>query len=187
MNVFLRKFKVYISSVVIFTTLLFSCQSKTKSSKNVFFEDVPIAKGSDLNLKYTDSGRLTAILKTPVVLDFTHKSQVGYQEFPKGVRLTLFDEKGDTTVVTSEYGVSYQTTGLIDLRGDVHIRMADSTHLQSEQLYWDQKESWVFTDHPYKVIFSNGSYNDGDGFDANQDFTNFRSRTNVGTQVLEEE
>ena len=145
----------------------------------------PDAVGKEVQLKYTDSGRLRAVLHTPLILDYTSK-KMGYREFPEGLLLHVFDPKGQKTVVRADYGISYVETGLIDLQGNVDIRTPDSVHLKAPQLFWDQKQHWVFTDHPYSVRFANGSYNDGAGFDANQDFTNFNSRANTGDQILEE-
>ena len=72
------------------------------------------------------------------------------------------------------------------MKGNVRVITADSTNLEAPQLYWDQTLHWVYTDSPYNITFKNGAKNKGEGFDANEDFTNFKSRTNVGTQILEE-
>ena len=71
--------------------------------------------------------------------------------------------------------------------GDVVVVTSDSTKLTADQLYWDQVRNWVFTDHPNTIRFKNGAINEGKGFDSNQEFTNFRSRSNVGVQILEED
>ncbi|MBQ4820809.1 LPS export ABC transporter periplasmic protein LptC [Aquimarina sp. MMG016] len=171
---------------VLAVTLFFSCQSKEKKTKkNLISEDAPIAEGFEINLKYTDSGRLTAILKAPRILDFTN-SDFGYWEFPDGIVLDMIDKDGGVSVVTSDYAVSYEKTGLIDMRGNVDIKTADSTHLQAQQLYWDQNINWVFTDLPYKSRLPDGATNEADGFDANQDFTILNSRINEGVMFIEE-
>lgn len=167
-------------------TLFFSCDPQdSKDQVLMNFENAPNATGKEIQLKYTDSGRLTAILKTPVILDYTNRA-IGYREFPEGLVLDIIDKDCKKTVITSDYGISYTTTGIIDLQGNVDIFTGDSIHLKAPQLYWDQENSWVFTDHQYTVTFPNGSFNDGYGFDANQDFSNFNSRTNVGIQIVEE-
>ncbi len=185
----MRKKKCYIllNFVTVFTvTLFFSCQPKTKKTKNIdVLENSPVAVGKEVNLKYTDSGRLTAILRSPLILDFTNKV-FGYREFPEGVVLDIIDKDGKVSVITSDYAISYQETGLIDMRGNVDIKTADSTHLLAQQLYWDRNISWVFTDYPYKSHLPDGTLNEGIGFDANQDFTTFSSRVNEGVMFLED-
>ncbi|MEW7277826.1 LPS export ABC transporter periplasmic protein LptC [Aquimarina sp. 2201CG1-2-11] len=167
-------------------TMLFSCQSTQKEdTAYIDFEEVPIAEAYEVNLKYTDSGKLKAILKTPKVLDFSNKS-FAYFEFPKGIVLDIIDEEGKVSVVTSDYAISYKQTGIIDMRGNVDIKTADSTHLKAKQLYWDQNINWVFTDQQYKSYLPDGTVNEADGFDANQDFTILNSRINDGVMFIEE-
>ncbi|WP_240486169.1 LPS export ABC transporter periplasmic protein LptC [Aquimarina atlantica] len=166
--------------------MFFSCQSTTKNDLGgLILEDAPIAEGYEINLKYTDSGRLTAILKTSKILDYSNTS-FAYHEFPEGIVLDIIDKEGKVSVVTSDYAISYQQTGLIDMRGNVDIKTSDSTHLQAKQLYWDQNISWIFTDQPYKSYLPDGTINEADGFDANQDFTILNSRINDGVMFIEE-
>ncbi|MDH7447897.1 LPS export ABC transporter periplasmic protein LptC [Aquimarina sp. 2201CG14-23] len=182
-----KNIHILLNFVTVFAvTLFFSCQSNSSKTDNYgVLEDAPIAEGYEINLKYTDSGRLTAILKTSKVLDFTNKT-FGYQEFPEGIVLDIIDKDGKVSVVKSNYAIYYKQTGLIDMRGDVDIKTADSTHLMAKQLYWDQSINWVFTDQPYKSYLPDGTVNDADGFDANQDFTILNSRVNEGIMFIEE-
>lgn len=148
-------------------------------------EDAPQAIGRGINLKYTDSGRVVANLRSDLMRDFSNK-EFPYQEFPEGVSVVFFDEEDNKNTVTANYGVVYEETGLIDLQGNVVIITSDSTRLESDQLYWDQNLNWVFTDRPNTIQFQNGAVNRGEGFDSNQEFSNFRSRSNVGVQIIDE-
>ncbi len=167
-------------------TLFFSCQSDVSGDQSYnMSEDSPIGEAFEVSLKYTDSGRLTAVLNAKRILDFTHRS-FGYHEFPDGIVLDVIDKEGKVSKITSDYAISYQKTGLIDMRGNVDIKTADSTHLRADQLYWDQNINWVFTDRPYKSVLPGGDVNEGDGFDANQDFTILNSRINDGVIFIKE-
>ncbi len=178
---------IFLNLVTAFAvTLFFSCQNeKERNNLSFSIDDTAIAEGININLKYTDSGRLTAVLRSPKMLDFTNKV-FPYHEFPDGIVLNVYDKDGGTSVIKSDYAISYVETNLIDMQGNVDILTADSTHLEARQLYWDQERNWIFTDLPYKSKLSNGAINNGDGFDANQDFTTLNSRTNEGVQILEE-
>ena len=168
-------------------TMLFSCEGNLKEVRAFSMEaDAPQAIGEGINLKYTDSGRLVATLKSPRMLDYTNKP-FPYREFPDGVEVEFFDENDKKSTVKANYGIVYDKTDLIDLRGDVKIVTSDSTVLVGDQLFWDQEKSWIFTDQPNTIWFPNGAVNEGRGFDSNQNFTNFRSRTNTGVQIIEEE
>lgn len=149
-------------------------------------EDAPQAIGKGIDLKYIDSGKVVATLKSDKMMDFSNKN-FPYREFPEGLQVEFYDDNRQKNTVTANYGVIYDETGLIDLQGDVVVITSDSTRLMADQLYWDQANNWVFTDRPNTIRFKNGALNEGQGFDSNQEFSNFRSRSNVGVQIIEEE
>ena len=164
---------------------LFACEGNYKNVQRLSLSDnAPVAIGKNINLKYTDSGKVVANLMADKVLDFTN-FEFSYREFPDGVEVRFWDEEGQMSIVTSEYAIHYERTGLIDLRDNVVFTRYDSLKLSAEQLYWDQNNAWVFTDQPYRIVLQDGSYNDGARFDSSEDFTNFLSRKNQGIQIID--
>lgn len=186
----MKNFASYLlkSIVAVFiATMLFSCKGKLGEVRKWEHKlNGPSAIGKGINLFYTDSGKVKAHLKSPLMYDFSTQ-EFPYREFPDGVRVEFFNEEQEKNTIIADYGVIYQTTGLIDLRGNVKIVMSDSTIVHATQLYYDQSLGWVFTDVPYRVKLSNGGVNQGEGFDSNENFNNFSSRSNVGVQVIEED
>ena len=173
------------SVIVTFVAVaLFACKgNKNEVKKLNLKDDAPIAVGKEINLKYTDSGLLVANLITPKLLDFSN-FKFPYREFPEGIILYFYEEN-KTTTIQADYAIRYENTNLVDLQKNVKIVTADSLVLNASQLYWDQKNQWVFTDQPYTITFSDGSYNDGVGFDSSEDFTTFLSRKNQGVQFID--
>ena len=151
--------------------ILFSCSNRLdqihKRNQTDFF---PLSIAENINTKYTDSGRLTSILVSSKMINFSNHDFPFY-EFPEGIQLTLLDTKKASSTVVSNHAVVYNETDLIDLRGDVVLTTANNDTLFTDQLYYDQKKEWLFTDFPVK--FRTKDYiTNGNGFDANQDFTN---------------
>ena len=88
-----------------------------------------------------------------------------FTEFPKGVKVTLYDEKGKKTFVTSNYAVTFKNTDLIDLQGKVKIYNETGQMLETEQLYFDQKNEWFYTEKIYKFTDPKGiSFGEGVDF-----------------------
>lgn len=176
------------SIVVIFvTTMLFSCQGKLSEVRKWKQQSMaPNAIGKGINLFYTDSGRVKAHLVSPLMYDFSTQ-KFPYREFPEGLKVAFFNEEQEKNTIKADYGILYPKTGLIDLRGNVKIVMSDSTILHAKQLYWDQSRAWIFTDVSYSIKMGDGGVNHGSGFDSNENFNNFSSRSNVGVQVIDEE
>lgn len=174
-------------AAILFVAMLFSCQGKLTEVRRLEMEsDAPQATGKGINLFYTDSGKVMAHLKSPLMKDFSNQ-EFPYREFPDGLKVEFFNEAQEKNTVIADYGIIYGQTGLVDLRGNVKVTTPDSTVLKANQLYWDQNREWVFTDVPYNIKLANGALNRGQGFDANQKFDNFISRSNIGVQYIEEE
>ena len=64
-------------------------------------EDAPQAIGSGINLKYTDSGKVVATLKSDRMRDFSNK-EFPYREFPEGLEVEFFNEKKEKNTVTAD-------------------------------------------------------------------------------------
>ena len=178
--------------VLLIAITLFACESNYQNVKKLSLSDgEPIAVGKNIDFKYTesnpkyaDSGKLVTNLLAAKLLDFSNLA-FPYKEFPEGIEVLFWDEKGEKSTVTADYAIQYDNTELVDLRRNVVIITADSIILNANQLYWDQKNQWVFTDQPYRIKFKDGSYNEGAWFDSNQDFTIFLSRRNQGVQLID--
>lgn len=171
--------------VILIASTLFACEGNYRNVKKLSLKDVlPATEGTDVNMVYTDSGKVVTNLLAPKLLDYSN-FKFSYQEFPEGLEVRFF-ENNEQSTVTADYGMRYPETSIVDLRRNVVLVTADGNVLNAEQLYWDQKNKWVFTDHPYRITFNDGSYNDGERFDANEDFTVFLSRKNDGIQMIDQ-
>ena len=118
---FFSKNKLIQGLAIVFFLLILGCESNFKEiQKDNFSDFVPSSEADKINLKYTDSGKITAILisdkmKDYAVVDFP------FTEFPKGIHATFYDKKAKKTQVTSDYAISYKQTGIIDLQGKAKI------------------------------------------------------------------
>jgi LPS export ABC transporter protein LptC len=160
--------RISIALMVIAFTTLMACEGNFREvQKSVFSEFNPSGDADSIAIKYTDSGRIKSILESPKMLDYA-TVKYPFTEFPKGVRVTLYDEKGTPTYVTAKYGVSFKDTDLIDLQGNVKITNTAGQVFETEQLYFDQKNEWFFTEKRYKFSDPKGvSY--GEGVDFSKD------------------
>jgi len=183
MNIYKNRFKSVMA--IVFVVTFFACEGNYKNIQKLNLKDeAPVAIGKNINLKYTDSGKVITNLIAPRLLDYSNFN-FPYQEFPEGIILHFWNEKKEKTTITADYAIRYDATNMVDLRKNVVLVRSDSLILKAEQLYWDQKNQWVFTDLPYQIIFNDGSYNDGERFDSSEDFTTFLSRKNQGVQIID--
>lgn len=175
----LKKYSLFPVVTVLAVTLFFGCESNFKEVQKInFTEFTPSSDAVNVNLKYTDSGLIKVVLLSPKMLEFGSVS-FPFIEFPKGVDVTLYDNKAKKTRITSNYAVSYNLTSIIDLQGKVKIVSQDGQTLETEQLYFDQKNEWFFTEKKFKFTDVKGSSN-GQGIDFSKDFKVINSQRITG-------
>jgi len=151
-------------------TLFFSCTNNFQDVSNIGVSDnEPQAIGVDINAKRTDSGGVVAHLISPKLLDYENRV-FGYSEFPEGVILHIFDDQNQRTKIVSDYAIIYSETDVIDMQGNVVVSTFTGDSLFAEQLYFNQKKQWMFTNLPVKYK-SKDYLTKGKGFDSDRDFT----------------
>lgn len=168
--------KFTFSNIIIKITLFLSivlgimaCESNLNEVRKINFTSLnPIGEAKEFNLKYTDSGKIKAILISPQMLDYSNL-EFPFSEFPKGIKVTIFDDAGNKNYVTANYAVSFSNSNLIDLQKNVIITTHDGKQLKTEQLYYDQANEWFFTQQPYQFINKSNVIN-GTGIDFSKDF-----------------
>ncbi len=181
------KYKYILQSMVtVFTvTMFFSCKNNFKEVQKIgISENEPIGIAEHINLKYTDSGKVQANLISDKMYDYSNRD-FPYSEFTEGIVLQLFDSNDQKSTIVSDYAIVYDRTDLIDLQGNVVLTTHDGKKLNAEQLYYDQKKEWLFTNKPVKFA-DNDQIINGNGFDSNMDFTTSRVLEITGIVYLDE-
>jgi LPS export ABC transporter protein LptC len=160
---------------ILFCFFEMGCESNFREVQKMgFAEFSPSGDADGINLKYTDSGRITANLISPKMLDYA-TVEYPFTEFPKGIHLTLYDKNGKQTYIDAKYAVSHKITNIIDLQNAVKISNQNGELLETEQLYYDQKNEWFFTKKKFKFTSLKGvSY--GEGIDFSKDFKKVNSQ-----------
>ena len=164
-----KKQPLFLFLVFFLAVPFLSCESNFKEVQRInVSEFAPSAEADDFDLKYTDSGRIKSILVSPKMLDYA-TVEFPFTEFPKGISVTLFDNKEKKTYVSANYALSYKGTDIIDLQGNVRITNETGQIMETEQLYFDQKNEWFFTERKFKFTDPKG-VSVGEGLDFRKDF-----------------
>jgi LPS export ABC transporter protein LptC len=166
---FFKKNIPFLLTLFILFSVVLGCESNFKEvQKNDYSEFVPSGDADFVNLKYTDSGKVKSILISPKMFDYANVD-FAFTEFPKGVDVTIYDDKGKRTFIKANYAVSYKQTNIIDLQGKVKITSETGQMLETEQLYFDQKNQWFYTEKKFKLTDAKGG-STGQGIDFSKDF-----------------
>jgi LPS export ABC transporter protein LptC len=166
---FFNKNILFLLPLMIIFSVLLGCESNFKEvQKNEYSEFVPSGDADNVNLKYTDSGKIKSILVSPKMFDYANVD-FAFTEFPKGVDVTIYDNQGKKTFIRSNYAISYKQTNIIDLQGKVKISSEEGQMLETEQLYFDQKNQWFYTEKKFRLTDAKGG-STGQGIDFSKDF-----------------
>ncbi|MEY8850160.1 LPS export ABC transporter periplasmic protein LptC [Psychroserpens sp. XS_ASV72] len=178
--------------VTVFTvTMFFSCKDNFKDVQQIgVLQNQPIGEAVNIDLKYTETedetAKVVANLKSPKMLDFSNRS-FSFSEFPDGILLYLYDEDGNKNTVLADYAKVYNETDLIDLQGNVILITPQKDSLFADQMYYDQKREWLFSNQ--EVRFKSFSANTATGniFDSDSKFKNYTILDGSGDMLLKEE
>jgi LPS export ABC transporter protein LptC len=160
-------------------TMFFSCTNDFGEVQKIgVLQNQPIGEAENIDLKYTElkadttEVKLLANLLSPKMLDYSNRA-FAFSEFPEGIELKVYNDDGNKTTITSEYAIFYTETDLIDLRGNVVIATHLKDTLFTEQLYYNQKLEWVFTNERFVFKQISGKTN-GYGFDSDKTFKKYQ-------------
>lgn len=181
------KVTYYILNIVtaIVVTMFFSCDNNFKQVQKIgISENEPIGIEYNTNLKYTDSGKVVANLISSKYLDYSNRNFPFY-EFTDGAILYIYDKENRKSTVVADYAIVYTDTDLIDMQDNVVITTYDNRVLKTDQLFYDQKREWLYTNHPVSFKTDQDLIN-GNGFDSNSEFTNAEVLEVTGIITLED-
>ena len=180
------KYKILYMVTVFIVTIFFSCKDNFKDIQNIgVLDSGPLSIAENINTKYTtDLGKLKSHLISPKMLNYSNR-EFAFYEFPIGINLTLFDDDNNESNVIADYAILYDQTDIIDLQGNVVLITHNKDTLYAEQLFYNQKTEWMFTNQPVKFITKERIIN-GIGFDSNKDFTQAQVLEMTGIIFIDE-
>jgi LPS export ABC transporter protein LptC len=156
------------SITLFFVLIILSCSENKEVFYNLKKAEIPISSASYINSVHTDSGKVSSVLNSPKMLNFSN-AVFPYYEFPNQLEVILHDKNNNKTKIIADYAISYSNSDLIDLRGNVIV----STHLKdtliTDQLYYDRGQEWLFTNFEFRYVSIDKDIF-GKGFDSDKSF-----------------
>ncbi|MFB0938472.1 MAG: LPS export ABC transporter protein LptC [Urechidicola sp.] len=167
--------------------MFFSCSNDIKEVRDFLAEkNKPIGVAENIYNVHTDSGRVDMKISTPLRLDFSNRKNHPYDEFPEGLKIVTIDKNNDSLVVTGDYAINYTKTGIAEIIGNVVIvNHEDYKKLRTEQLYWDQKIKYFYTEKPFTLYTLTDTIY-GIGLDASEDLKQYMVKNNRGSFTINE-
>ena len=168
--------------------MFFSCGNNSKEVNNFLItRNLPIGVAKNTKHIYKDSGRVTLKLITPLLKDFSNRTEHPYNEFPEGIKLITFENKeGDSITILGDYALTYTKTLISELKGDVVIvNHKDQSKLYTDQLFWDQNTDYFFSERKFKYTNPTDTIY-GVGFESKKDLSKFSAKQTTGALTIKE-
>lgn len=140
--------------------------------------NVETVKG--VKLYYSELGNVRVLLKAPILL--RHKTEEPFLEFPEGLEVSFYDDKQRiSSSLTAQYGIRYEKTKLTTVRDSVIWKNnVEQKKIESEEMIWDEQQQRVLSEKFVKITTETGVVFGKNGFEANQDFSEFRLKAVEG-------
>jgi LPS export ABC transporter protein LptC len=143
---------------------------------------LPDQSGFNIEISYTDSGRLQGKIYAPEVNKFD-RAEEPYIEFPKGMKVVFYDSlERPTSYIRANYAIYYEKKQLWEARNQVVAEnQIKGEKLETEQMFWDQQAERIYSEKFTRLTNSDGiSYGEG-GFESRQDMSKWRLKGSSGT------
>lgn len=157
-------------AVISTIAMFFSCTNDVREVRDFLADkNLPIGEAFNIYLKHTDSGRVNIKMIAPVLLDFDNRKEHPYSEFPKGIKITTIEKNGDSITIEGDYAKSFKKTEVAEIKNNVVIiNYAKKNRLETEQIFWDQKTHYFFTEKKFTFYTLSDTIH-GTGFEATED------------------
>ncbi len=167
--------------------MLFSCNNDMRNLQQLSIQKkFPQGEAFDFKLVYTDSTKVVAVVTSKLNKDFTNQ-RMPYSEFPEGVKVEFYDQARHKNIVEANYGIIYPSSDMVELRDNVVLTTYDGKKLKTSQLFWDQKEDWIFTDREFSFTDeTKGTVTNGIGMDFDKKFSTVKAHKTTGVLAIED-
>lgn len=162
--------------------MLFSCSNNTQKARDFLADkNLPVGTSKNALHVYKDSGRITSKLITNLMLDYSNRREHPYSEFPSGIKIINFENKGlDSVTIIGDYAISYSKTSISEIRGNVVvINHTEKSKLETEQLFWDERTKYFVSEKAFKLTKENDTIF-GVGFESKDDLSKHLAKKTTG-------
>ncbi|MBN2175393.1 MAG: LPS export ABC transporter periplasmic protein LptC [Bacteroidales bacterium] len=169
-------------SIIIFFLFLslVSCENDIKTINSLtMIDSLPLEYFRDIEVTYSDSGKIQAFLKSPYMIRVESKDP--FMEFPEGFQAIFYDSlHRPKSEIKANYGISYEDKKIMEARNNVIVKNIEKgERLDTEHLIWDRKKSTFYSDVFVKITRADEVLY-GDGLTSDQNFDRYTIKNPTG-------
>lgn len=153
---------------------IYSCSNDPEDVRELSEEFLNIEKGKDVTILFTEDALPTIRIEAPSAWRYAaNPPDMAYTKFPDGLELYVYDKDGkQESVLRANEGKMADNSEDLEVNGDVQIENVNGEKLNTETLTWNKVDKKIRSDGFVK-IFTNDEIIYGNGFEADENFTNY--------------
>ncbi len=167
--------------------IFISCRQEEFSKDKLYSYQgqYPDESAEDLHLIYSDSGRLSFQINTPILNKYYNKNFV---DCPEGIEIISYDYFGQPeAVMKADYAINAERDMHLEAQKNVIItNLKKGDTIKTEKIVWDKRTRRIYSDVPVRQIRADGTVYNGDGFDADEKFTRYTVRNPRGEIIADD-
>ena len=181
-------YKTGIVLAIVASTIFVSCKNDIdKVNLLTTRSNLPTFSVYGFETVYSDSGRIMVELKSKELSRFEGKT-MKYDEYRYGLNVRFFDGYGSVTAtLRCSYARFLIEKELWEIKSDVEINnISRNEKINTEMLYWDMNRELVYSDK-FVRITTEDEILTGEGFESNQDFSEWKILNPAGIISIKDE
>lgn len=155
--------------------LLGACSNQQPETIQVLLEhnNLPVERGVNISINYTDSGYVKARIFAPLLERYNNEERLE-SEMTQGITAYFYDRNGKiNSYIKSKYAIRNDRNRTMTARKDVVVINNKGDTLRTEELIWDEKTDKIYSDQ-YVNITTPDQIIMGTGLESNTSFTLYR-------------
>ncbi len=176
-----------ITALLVGAAFFIACENDLAKVNEITKQDnLPVEKMNDVVLEYTDSARLKVKLLAPIIAKYIPEEDP-YIEFEEGIEVFFYDkEEALDAELSAEYAIQYPERHMTEAKQNVVAINSKGERLNTEHLIWDDQKEIIYSEE-FVTITTDNQVIMGEGFEADQNFSNYKIKNVTGTITLDEE
>ncbi|MCG8411356.1 MAG: LPS export ABC transporter periplasmic protein LptC [Bacteroidales bacterium] len=180
----------YLKIIPVYTGIIFfvSCEQNKIEKVNALTKELNAPNVSVINSEiiFSENALIRIKIQSPEINRFLNIEEP-YTEFPKGIHVEFFDSlQQKTSSIKAKYCIFDETEKLWTAKNNVVGVTPEGDTLNTDFLIWNQATKKIYSDQYVKITNNDGVIH-GKGFEADQDFYNWRILKPSGDFYIENE
>lgn len=168
------------------TALLSSCDKRELPVRELQIRELPSLSARDVETMYSDSGKVTLLVRTPLIQQYSNEEQP-YTLFPEGLTVLFYDKKTEPQAsISAQYARYTEKDELWELRDSVVAVNTDGDILETELLFWSEPRESVWSDR-FVRITGKDQIIMGTGFESDPRLSKWKIKNVTATIYVENE